>query len=132
MIFPVVPIVCAALLCGCDTREMTSLPDLSKPYAGMYECTELTLGGEDALDRFEYVRLELKGNETFALSYCTAEGNEGGVDGEYKMDLERGEITLSKKMLLRTVSHTFAVEKGTIYGDMNFNGELLHAEFRMP
>ena len=132
MIFPVVLIVCAALLCGCDTREMTSLPDLSKPYAGMYECTELTLGGEDALDRFEYVRLELKGNETFALSYRTAEGNEGGVDGEYKMDLERGEITLPKKMLLRTVSHTFAVEKGTIYGDMNFNGELLHAAFSMP
>ena len=132
MIFPVVLIVCAALLCGCDTHEMSSLPELTKPYTGIYECTELTLGGEDALGRFEYVRLELKGNETFALFYRTAEGNEGGVDGEYQMDLERGEVTLSKKTLLRTVSHTFTVEKGTIYGDLNLNGELLHAAFAMP
>ena len=69
MIFPVVLFVCAVLLCGCDTREMSTLPDLSKPYAGMYECTELTLGGEDALGRFDFVRLELKGDETFALNY---------------------------------------------------------------
>lgn len=132
MIFPAVLFACAVLLCGCDTHEMSTLPDLSKPYTGVYECTELTLGGEDALERFDYVRLELKGNETFALSYRTAEGNEGGVDGEYQMDLERGEVTLSKKTLLRTVSHTFAVEKGTIYGDVNVSGELLHAEFAMP
>ena len=132
MIFPVVLFVCAVLLCGCDTREMSTLPDLSKPYAGTYECTELTLGGEDALGRFDFVRLELKGDKTFALNYRTAEGNEGGIDGEYHMDTERGEITLSKKTLLRTVSHTFTVEKGTIYGDVNFNGELLHAEFAMP
>ncbi len=135
MIFPVV-LLCAVVLCGClcgcDAREMTSLPDISKPYAGTYECTELTLGGEDALGRFDYVRLELKGDETFALSYRTAEGNEGGVDGEYKMDLERGEVTLSKKTLLRTVSYVFAVEKGEIFGEMNMSGELLHARFAMP
>ena len=132
MIFPAILFACAALLCGCDTREMTTLPDLSKPYTGMYECTELTLGGEDALGRFDYVRLELKGDETFALMYRTAEGSEGGLDGEYTMDLERGEITLSKKTFLRTVSHTFMVEKGTIYGEMNVSGELLYAEFAMP
>ncbi len=132
MIFPVVLFACAALLCGCDVREMSTLPELSKPYTGIYECTELSLGGKDALGRFEFVRLELKGDETFALTYRTAEGGEGSMEGEYTMDLERSEVTLAKKTVMRTVSHVFAVEDGTIYGDMNLNGQLLHAAFAMP
>ena len=132
MIFPVVLFLCAAVLCGCDVREMSTLPELSKPYTGVYECTQLSLGGEDTLGRFEYVRLELKGDETFALTYRTAEGGEGGMEGEYKMDVERGEVILTKKTLVRAVSYVFAVENGAIRGDMNLNGQLLHAEFMMP
>ena len=132
MIFPVVLFLCAAVLCGCDVREMSTLPELSKPYTGVYECTQLSLGGEDTLERFEYVRLELKGDETFALTYRTAEGGEGGMEGEYKMDVERGEVILTKKTLVRAVSYVFAVENGAIRGDMNLNGQLLHAEFMMP
>ena len=132
MIFPVVLFACAALLCGCDVGEMSTLPELSKPYTGVYECTQLTLGGEDTLDRFEFVRLELKADETFALTYRTAEGGEGGVEGEYQMDAERGELVLTKKTALRTMTYVFAVENGAIRGDMNLNGELLHAEFATP
>lgn len=124
--------VCAFLLCACDVSGMGSLPDLSKPYTGVYECEVLTLGGEDAKEKFDFIRLELKGGGTFSLAYRTSEGKEGEVGGEYAMDVGEGTLTLSKKTPVRTFSHCCKVENGVIYFDRNFNGELLHAEFRMP
>ena len=125
-------IVSLFALCSCDVADMGSLSDLSKPYAGQYECTRLTLGSEDMTGKFEYVRLELRNSGAFELSYRTAEGSEGSYGGEYSMNTETGELTLSAKTPLRTISHKFPVENGVILVDFNFRGKLLHAEFEMP
>ena len=120
------------VLCACNTEDMGSLSDLSKPYAGQYECTTLTLGGEDQTKRFEYIRLELDSKGSFRLSYRTTEGSEGSYGGTYEMDTETNEITFTAKTPLRSVSRKFPVEKGKICIDLNFQGRLLHAEFGMP
>ena len=61
-------VLCLFLLCGCNVSRMSTLPELSKPYAGLYECEKVTLGGEDFTDRFEYLRLELSYGGEFRLS----------------------------------------------------------------
>ena len=111
---------------------MGSLSDLSQPYTGIYECEKLTLGGDDVSTKFEYVRLELAYGDAFTLEYRTAEGGEGSYGGTYKMDPQKGELTLSANTVLKTVSHKFPVKNGTILVDLNFGGKLLHAEFKMP
>ena len=122
--------LCLFVLCGCEVENMSSLPDLSRPYLGVYECEELSLGGEDMTQKFEFVRLELLYGGNFQLSYRTATGSEGGYSGEYEMKEDNITFTAQYGVLRR--SFTFPVEKGSIFIDYNLNGRLLHAQFKMP
>lgn len=119
------------LLSGCEVSKMSSLPELSKPYVGVYECETITLGGEDYAEKFDDLRLELGYDGAFTIVY-SADGNKGELGGNYTVDPEAGEITLSSRYGLRSVSYTFPMEKGKILIDYNFSGKLLHAEFSAP
>ena len=126
-------VVAFCLLCGCEKVEnMGSLPQLSKPYVGEYQCEKLIFGGEEQVDKFDYIKLTLKYGGSFVLSYRDAEKREGAYEGEYAMSDDGKELTLSAKAGLRTVSRTFPVDRGTILMDLTFAGKLLHAEFKMP
>ena len=37
------------LLTGCSAEDMSSLRDISRPYAAEYKCKKLQLGGEELL-----------------------------------------------------------------------------------
>ena len=66
------------------------------------------------------------------MSYKEEKGQSGSYQGEYEVDLEKQEITLSSKAGLRTVERTFPMENGTIYIDLKLGTKLLHAEFAFP
>ena len=129
MILPLLTaLVCLFALCGCAV-EPSSLPDISRPYVGMYECEELSMGGEDMMEKFEFVRLELGYGGEFRLVYRTASGNEGGYSGTYKMTDKDITLTVERGILHR--SFTFPVVEGGILIDYNLQGKLLHAKFKM-
>ena len=111
---------------------MGSLPELSKPYVGVYECEELSLGGEDMLGKFEKIQLELEYKGDFTLSYETLEGVEGEYEGEYEVSIENEEIKLSVTSSGAEKEFYFRMEKGEILLDYNLDGKLLHAVFTMP
>lgn len=115
---------------ACDTEELGSLEDLSRPYTGVYLCEELTLSGEDALESFEYIRLELKYGGDFTVGYKTKSGSAGALSGDYEMDTVKEEVTFRAKQGLRTVSRTYPVENGSILVEENFLGRLLYAKFK--
>ncbi len=121
----------ALLLAGCDVSSMTTLPEFSEPYIGLYECTALTLGGEDLLPRFEKLRLELQ-KEDFVLTFRPRSGEEGAVKGSYSVSPEGDEATFRIRLAGRDYVRTCRREKGAIYIDENVGGRLLHAEFRFP
>lgn len=125
-------VLCLFLLCGCNVSRMSTLPELSKPYAGLYECEKVTLGGEDFTDRFEYLRLELSYGGEFRLSYRGKEGGEGQYGGTYRMNAEGDAITFTGKTGLRSVSRTFPVKNGAILVELTFGRKLFYAEFKMP
>ena len=116
-------------LAACDAENMGSLKDISRPYAGMYVCKELSLGGRDMRGDFEEITLELKQDGSFVLLYETKEGNRGGYNGTYGLDSEKGEISLTARQGKRDKSFTFPYRNGTIYIDYNLFGTLLHASF---
>ena len=126
-------VLCVGLLClaGCDTEEeLGSLEDLSRPYAGIYLCEELTLAGEDKLASFEDIRLELCRGGEFTVSYKRVTGGEGKLSGRYEMDVEKNRVTFSAKQGVRTMSRTYPLEKGCILIEVNFLGRLLFAKFK--
>ena len=120
------------MLSACDVSQMSTLPDLSKPYVGIYECERAMLGGEDMTEKFDYIRLELSYGGEFELTYRAQDGNEGGFSGTYEASAEKGEITLNAQSGILRKSFTFPMENGSILIDLPFGGKLLHAEFRLP
>ena len=121
------------VLCACEkVEDMGSLPDLTKPYMGEYALKELTLGGQDYTEKFEYVKLNLTYDGKFTLSYKEKGGQSGSYSGEYTVSTEKEEITFSSQKGLRTVQRTFPMKKGSIYIDLNLGAKLLHAEFAFP
>ena len=114
---------------GCEVQDMGSLSDLSKPYTGVYACEKMTLGGEDVLGDFSYVRLELERGGDFTLSW-RQDGSESTWEGGYEVDLGVGTITLTAKEGGRTASRTYRMEEGAILIDENFLGRPFFAEFK--
>lgn len=121
------PALFPLLLTGCNVKEMSSLRDVSKPYVGEYQCEKLTLGGNDMLGRFEYVRLNLEYDGKFTLSYCGENGSKGKFGGEY--DFGENGVTFTADYGQIYESRTFPYEKGVLYIEYPFGGTLLHAEF---
>lgn len=129
---PAAFLLCVLFLTACEAEKMSSLKDVTRPYAGLYQCEKIMLGDRDLTERFDHIYLELKQDGEFELSYETAEGIAASYEGNYGVDSEAGTITLSAKQGTRTRAFTFPYEKGAIVIDYNLFGTLLYAEFRMP
>ncbi len=126
-------LLCLALtLSACDVAQMSTLPELTKPYAGVYKCESIILGGEDMTEKFSKLDLELRYNGTFALSYEDEWGGKGEYHGNYSVDGEAEEITFTARTGVRNVSFTFPMVKGRVFVDYRFGKKLLHAVFAMP
>lgn len=116
---------------GCDLEEMTSLKDISKPYVGEYQCRKLTLAGEDELDRFEEVKLNLGYDGKFQLSYVDAEGGEDAYEGSYTLYTAQSTVKFSAETQGKEATYVFPYERGKIVMELLMNGKLLYAEFSM-
>lgn len=126
-------LLCLALtLSACDVAQMSTLPELTKPYAGVYKCESIILGGEDMTEKFSKLDLELRYNGTFALSYEDEWGGKGEYCGNYSVDGEAEEITFTARTGVRNVSFTFPMVKGRVFVDYRLGKKLLHAVFAMP
>lgn len=112
---------------SCDVNEMSTLRDISRPYAGEYQCKKLQLGGEDLLPRFEFIKLKLDAYGKFALSYADCEGGESGYSGGYR--IEDGEITFTAAAEGAERSYVFPYDEGTVRIRLLMGEKLLYAEF---
>lgn len=119
------------LAAGCSVSEMSSLKDISRPYVGEYKCKRLQLGGEDELDRFKYVKLNLAYGGGFTLSYLDTNGNEGAYEGKYKIAEEDETVTLSVESGGKEMTYVFPYNKGKVIFNLLFHEKLLYAEFSM-
>lgn len=118
-----------ALSVGCDVKNMSSLKDITRPYAGEYTCRTLTYGGEDYLDRFETCVLSLKEDGSFALRFVTRDGAEGSCGGRYEYSEKTGEMTFTVRAGMREITRSFFYEDGSLHAAVNVKGKLLFAKF---
>ena len=73
----------------------SSLKEITKPYLGVYECTQAQLNNVDCLDRFSYINLELKSDNEFTLYYCEKNGEGKQESGKYQYDANKQKLTLT-------------------------------------
>lgn len=111
------------------TPIKSELKDITCPHLGFYECENATLSGEDLLDEFDHVRLELKADESFVLYYAKKDGKENKETGKYSYDREKEEIRLSAGEG-NAIKRTFPIKDGVILVTLRFGTKTLRMQFK--
>ncbi len=85
---------CERSICvSADKKD--DLPSIAKPYLGEYECEKALLGGKDLLEKFAYIRLELKSNGEWVARAKGKDGKRAERTGRYAYDEEKEEIAFT-------------------------------------
>ena len=105
-----------------------SLTEITKPYLGEYECESATLGEQDFLGEFSYLRLELKSDGEFILRYQTKQGKQGQETGQYEYDEHTQSIRFVAKGQYE-LDRNFPVEKGEICLTIPIGKQILSIRF---
>ncbi len=100
-----------SLLFSLSSVKDSTLPDIVKPYLGEYECKNVTFDGVNYLNGYDYIRLELKDDENFILSYAPKSGDKKTVEGKYSYDKESQTICFQTG---EGIKRKFPLEKGKI------------------
>ena len=119
--------VIATLFLCCPSLTSSTLPDITKPYLGEYECQIATLGTTDYTDYFQDIRLELKSDETFILRYKTLDGRRGEENGTYKYDKNTQTVCLSSP---KGIKHCCPLKKGVLSLSLPIGDKLLNVQFK--
>ena len=123
--------VCAgifSIVLACSCCANSTLKDIAKPHTGEYECKSAVLGEKDLLSSFEYIQLELKNDNTYALRYKTKLGKAGEEKGTYTYDADKQTLSITqgeKGELKREIP----IIKGKIFLSIPIGGRQLSVEF---
>ena len=89
-------IICALLLIllpACDAQNAGSLKSITRPYIAQYECTEATFGGDNILDKFDYIEVNLLDKEKIQLIFKIKNSEKRVTDGKYTFDPKTHELS---------------------------------------
>lgn len=107
--------VCALLLSllpACNASEIGSLKSLTRPYIAQYECYEATFGGEDMLDKFDYIEIILVDKENLELVFKRNGGEKHKFESEYTFDNKTRELSADIWVLGFRFKETVVIENG--------------------
>ncbi len=115
------------LFCFGSLKNQT-LPDMSKPYLGEYECKQATFSGRDYLQDFDFIRLELKKDESFILSFTEKAGKKHEVEGKYHYDKKKQTICFTIDEA-EGFKREFPFQKGKMDINLSIAGKTLLLRF---
>ena len=81
-----------ATLGACTIKADSSLKELSDPYIARYECTYMSYGGKDMLDRLDYARVTLENKEELLVEYKLKGGKAHSRRWRYSFDEKTGRL----------------------------------------
>ncbi|MCD7728570.1 MAG: hypothetical protein LUI60_01485 [Clostridia bacterium] len=103
--------LCAFAACGLDAT--TTLKDLTSPYIARYECTQATLGGDDLLQDYEYIRITILDEKEMELSFKQKDGKVKAKTFGYTYDKESGEISAEQGALGVEIRERAVIKDGS-------------------
>ena len=116
----------ALLMPNIKNKELT---DITKPHLGFYECEYARLSGEELLEDFDYIRLELKADGNFEISYCKKGGKAQKESGKYQYDKKKESVTFYLSDA-NAFKRTFPLKDGVMDIALRFGGKTLNAKFK--
>lgn len=78
--------------CGCDIKEAGSLKSLTHPYINQYDCVSATLGDDDLLEKYDYIRITLLDEKNLEVSFKSKKGKKHSAKCSYTYDESSGEL----------------------------------------
>ena len=117
-----------ALLFSFATLRSGSVRDIAKVHLGEYQCETITLGGEERLDEFQDVVLELKKDGEFELRYKMKNGYKGKQTGGFDYDDQKQTLTLTMGVNGEW-KREFPIKRGSIHVSVPIGNEILYIRF---
>ncbi len=118
----------ATLLFALPNFKKGDLKDIAKPHLGMYECKIARINEEDYLDRFSYIRLELKDGGKYELTYREKQGGEKRKTGKYRYDEKKETLTLYLDDV-GLVKKEFPLKKGVLSVHITLGEKTMQLQF---
>ena len=106
-----------------------SLFDVAKPYLGEYECVQAEWDGRDMLQDYVFIRLELKGDNTFVLHSKDQGGTMRKEVGVYQYDGEHKSVTMQLQSF-RFFKKEFSLDKGVLTIELPVGGKNVLLKFK--
>lgn len=127
-----ISLVIPCALIAFNLMNMSSLEDVSKPYVGVYECKYIMFGGENLLDKFDYVKFELLRNGVYKIEFKDKNNVKGVYRGHYEYDNSNNFITIDENVFGHKIKKSFTAEKGCVEVNVQYGDKLLAVKFEMP
>lgn len=119
---------------ACNSNEQIaagSLKALTKPYIATYECTQARLGGQDLLEKYDYIKITLLNKDELEVSFKQKNGDKKSFKGKYEVNAETKELKGEIGILGFTFKETVKIEKGKFVINQNFLSLSLIMVFEM-
>ena len=100
-----------------------NLKEITKPYLGVYECTQAKFGSKDVKSEFKSLTVELTSGGEFCLRYALKNGLRDERCCKYSYDEKTGEIILSPDFLPKEIfgkKNKVVLKDGTITAFIRF------------
>ncbi|MCD8308357.1 MAG: hypothetical protein LUD19_00780 [Clostridia bacterium] len=101
ILYPCIAVIAlfAVTLAACGLDTTTTLQDITKPYIARYECTQATLGEDDLLKDYDYIRITFLDEKEMELSFKQKDGKVRAKTFAYTYDKDSGELTAGEGAL---------------------------------
>lgn len=116
------------LLFSFSSVKTGELTDITKPYLGVYDCTQAQFGEENLLDTFDDLKLELKGKGEYVLYYKESGKKAKRIKGKYRYDKDSESITLCLPNG-PCIRRNFPLQKGVLTITVPYKNNTLHLQF---
>ena len=126
-------VICTFLLtflCACDMKNAGPLQSITHPYIAQYECVEATLGEEDLLKKFDYIKITLVNSDTMELNYKQKDGKNRTIKSNYNLDTKSRKLTAEIGILGYKIKQSAVVEKGKFTISKSIGGKQLIMKFK--
>ena len=130
IIFVVLLVTLLTFLPACDMKNAGPLKSITHPYIAQYECVEATLGNENLLDKFDYIKITLLDKDNLELNYKQKNGDSKSIKSNYSFDIKSRTLTAEIGLLGYTFKQSTVVEKGKFTISKSIGGKQLIMKFK--
>lgn len=119
------------LLPACDAKNAGSLKSITRPYIAQYECTSATFGGDDILERFDYIEITLVNKKDMEVIYKPKGGDRKLIKTTYSLNTETRELTAEVGIYGYKFKETTKIQNGKFTISKAIGRKQLIMNFRM-